>query len=175
MINARRSAAVAILIAVAGTSVGCEGLRRKFVRKRKVERTTEPIFALEHEYRPEFPPDVRYQAHVAYWKAAHGDLLEGLTQATQARRMRAVRQAIKELRAMQALVADAQAQGLGRLLEEMAALERQVEDPVLDPPRLAVMRSTIESLRRRIDAGYDFHAVKAHVKSDTPTDAAPTH
>ena len=167
----RRWMSALLVIAVLGTSVGCETARRKFIRKRKVQRKEEPLFALEKEYRPEFSPEVRYQAHFAYWKAAHGDLLGGLGQMTQPRQLRAARQAIKELRAMQALLEGPPTSSLGALIEAMVAIEAQLANPSLTPSRLTMMRSTIESLRRRIDKGYDYHKVKAHLKPDLPKPA----
>ncbi len=160
-----------VVVLLAGTT-GCETVKRKFTRKPKTTQGPEPIFTLDEEYRPEFPPDVRYQAHFAYWKAAHDDLLEGLGQATRLRRERATRQAIKELRAMQALLQGPPADGLGRFIAEMERLAQRLDDPVLDAPRLSVMRSSIESLYRRIDSGYDFHRVKAHLKSEAPAPPA---
>ena len=103
-----------VLVLVAGTT-GCETMKRKFIRKPKVVKAPEPIFALEQTYRPEFPPEVRYGAHFAYWKAAHDDLLSGLETATRMRRERAARQAIKELKGMQALLEGPTADGLGQV------------------------------------------------------------
>lgn len=167
--NRWRWTSAVLIVAVLAGATGCETVRRKFTRKRKKIEKVEPIFALEQVYRPEHPPEVRYQAHFAYWKAAHDDLLDNLDQATQSRRMRAARQAVKELRAMQALLEGPPAEGLRYFVREMETIEHQVANPALGPPRLAVMRSTIESLRRRIDKGYDYHKVKAHLKSDLPT------
>lgn len=164
-----RWVSLALLIAVFGTSVGCEGLKRKFIRKPKVARQTEPIFALEKAYRPEQPPEIRYQAHFAYWKAAHDDLLWGMERATRARRLSAARQAIKELRAMQALLEGPPAGSVGTLIDALTVVETQLASPTLSPSRLATMRSTLEALRRRIDKGYDYHKIKAHVKPDPPT------
>lgn len=184
MTRGRWMSAGLIVVLLAGTT-GCEAMKRKFTRKPKTTQGPEPIFTLDEEYHPEFPPDVRYQAHFAYWKAAHDDLLEDLGQATRLRRERATRQAIKELRAMQALLEGPPADGLGQLIVEMERLADRLNDPVLDAPRLSVMRSSIESLRRRIDSGYDFHRIKSHLKSEAPAppaaappkaaDAAPAH
>lgn len=178
--RARQWIGLGLVLAVLGASTGCEGLKKKFIRKRKSDKGPEPIFALQQEYRPEFPPEIRYQAHFAYWKAAHDDLIDDLTTSTQMRRMRAVRQAIKELQAMQALLQGPQVIGLGQLIDEMKALEGRLDSPALDASRLAIFRSSIESLRRRIDKGYDYHKVKASLKPDIPiaaqapsTDGAP--
>ena len=161
------------LIAVMVTgAAGCESMKRKFTRKRTAVAGPEPIFALEKEYRPEFSPEIRYQAHFAYWKAAHSDLLEGLGEVTQARRMHATREAIKELRAMQALVEGPPVSGLGALIDEMVALQGVLGDPSLNASRLSLMRTQVESLRRRIDRDYAFHKIKAHLIPDLP--AQPT-
>lgn len=164
---------VVLVVTLLVATTGCETVKRKFVRKPKGVRPPEPIFALEQDYRPEFPPEIRYQAHFAYWKAAHDDLLEGLSGATRMRRERAVRQAIKELKAMQALVTGPPADGLGQAIEEMERLARQLESPAMAAPRLSVLRSSIESLRRRIDKAYDLHRVRASLKSEAPTPPAP--
>lgn len=165
------SMGVVVVVMMAGAA-GCESMKRKFTRKPGVQQGPEPIFALEQEYRPEFSPEVRYQAHFAYWKAAHGDLLEGLGQVTRARRLHAVREALKELRAMQALLEGPPVTGLGRLIDELAALEGPLADPTLDAPRLAFLHATVESLRRRIDRGYDYRKMKSSLKPDMP--AHPT-
>ena len=73
---------------------------------------------------------------------------------------------------MQALLEGPPVEGLGRLIAEMERLAQRLDDPVLDAPRLAVMRSAIESLHRRIDSGYDLHRVKAHLKSEAPAPPA---
>src|SRR3989338_1716433 len=164
-----------VLVLVAGTT-GCETMKRKFIRKPKVVKAPEPIFALEQTYRPEFPPEVRYGAHFAYWKAAHDDLLSGLETATRMRRERAARQAIKELKGMQALLEGPTADGLGQAIAEMERLAQRLEDSVLDSHRLAVLRTTIEALYRKIDKTYDLHRARASLKSEAPTpppDAAP--
>ena len=160
-----------LLVAVVVGAAGCEATRRKFIRKRKAVQQEGPIFALENEYRPEFPPEVRYQAHFAYWKAAHDDLLEDLQQATVARRMRAAHQVLKELKAMQALLDGPPVAGLGKLIEETEQVVTQLENPVLDTLRIAAFQSRLESLYRRIDKGYDYHRVVTYVRADAP--AAP--
>ncbi len=169
--RADRWISVGLVVAMVAGAAGCESLRRKFTRRPKVHQGPEPIFALEKEYRPEFSPEVRYQAHFAYWKAAHGDVLEGLGQVTQARRMHAMREALKELRAMQALLEGPPVTGLGTLIDEMVVLEARLADPTLDAARLSLMRTTVESLWRRIDRGYDYRKMKPYLKPDLP--AAP--
>lgn len=159
---------IAMVMVLLVGSTGCEALKQKFIRKRKVEQKVEPIFTLEQQYRPEHLPEIRYQAHFAYWKAAHDDLIEDLDEATRARRLRAIRQAIKELKAMQALLEGPPAERLGRLIEEMTRLEARLADPAFNPQRAAILRSTVESLRRRIDKGYDYHKVKAALRPDMP-------
>jgi len=61
------------------------------------------------------------------------------------------------------------AEGLARLLREMAEVERKVTDAHFDPPRLAVLQGTMEALRRRIDAGYDYHKVRSSIRPDLAT------
>ncbi len=170
--RAHRWMSVGLVVAMVVGVAGCESMKRKFTRKPRVQQGPEPIFALEREYRPEFSPEVRYQAHFAYWKAAHGDLLEGLGQVTRARRMHAVREALKELRAMQALLEGPPVTGLGRLIDELAALEGPLDDPTLDASRLAFLHATVESLRRRIDRGYAYHKMKPSLKPDMPAQPA---
>lgn len=175
-----------LMAAMLISATGCETMRKKFTRKPKNVKPPEPIFTLDQEYRPEFPPEIRYQAHFAYWKAAHDDLIEGLTTGTRARRERAVHNAIKELKIMQALVQGPQAEEMGRTIEELELLKQRLQDPVLDAPRLSVLRGSIEALRRHIDKRYDYRHMKANLKSETPAalstevppaagDAAPAH
>lgn len=167
--NGRRWVGVGMALVLMAGTTGCEAARRKFIRKPKVVKAPEPIFALEQAYRPEFPPEVRYGAHFAYWKAAHDDLLTGLETATRMRRERAARQAIKELNGMRALLEGPAADGLGQTITEMERLAQRLEDPVLDAPRLSVLRSSIEALYRTIDKTYDLHRVRAALKSEAPT------
>ena len=163
----RRGVGAGLVIAVAFGLAGCEVVRRKFIRNNK-PKATEPIFALEQEYRPEFPPEVRYQAHFAYWKAAHEDLIEDLDRATVARRTYAAGQATKELQTMQALLDSPSREGLGKLLEELTGMQGRLANPLLSTGQIAILRNRLESLYRRIDKGYDYHRIKAHLKSDAP-------
>ena len=158
-----------VIVVVVGGTAGCGSLKRKFVRKSKGPQGPEPIFALEKEYRPEFSPEVRYQAHFAYWKAAHSDLLEGLGQVTHARLAHASQEAIKELRAMQALLEGPPVSGLGTLIDQMTTVQAQLDDPARD---LARLRTTVESLRRRIDRDYAYHKMKPYLKPDLPAQPA---
>lgn len=159
---------IAVVLAMVMASTGCATVKKKFTRKPKVQRPPEPIFALQKAYRPEWPPEVRYQAHFAYWKAAHDDVLDGLERATYKRRMASTAQAIKELKAMHALLTGPAADGLAKHMEEMERVQARLADPLLDAPRLNILRSSIESLRRRIDKGYDYHKVKEAIISERP-------
>ncbi|MBI4313251.1 MAG: hypothetical protein HY594_00390 [Candidatus Omnitrophica bacterium] len=163
----RRFFAALLVAPLVLSVVGCDSVKRKFVRKRKTVQGPEAIFTLEKEYRPEFSPEVRYQAHFAYWKAAHDDLLEDLRQgATRARRMRAVNQSIKELRSMQELLEGSPVSGLEEMIGLMEKAKTRLDDPTVDGSRTTVVRSQLEMLRRRIDKRFDYHKVKSSLKPD---------
>ena len=105
---------------------GCESLRRKFVRKPKkpprvVSLSTTKSYAI---YRT---PLESYEQHYLQWTFWNAELLTGLEDANRLKVAHAAQESAAELRKLQALLEEPQAQQLARLIAENEACAKQVQ------------------------------------------------
>ena len=105
--------------------MGCSpAWKRKFIRKSKDAVLPQPILVLQSNVEATYPPDVRYQAHFAYWKSWHGELLDSLGQIRK-RDSRYLAGVISELRSMEKILTGPPAQRLTKILEELSQIQER--------------------------------------------------
>ncbi len=157
-----------LIVGILVGSTGCGSLKKKFIRKPKNVPKPDPIFVLDKVHRPEYPPEVRYGSHFAYWKAAHAELIESLEAKTRIARIRAARNAAKELKAMQKLLKEPLAGKLQSLVNQLDKVVEDVTLPNYNEQRAAIFRSRMEYLYRQINKHYHPSEVTPYLQPDFP-------
>ena len=136
--------------------------KRKFIRKGKVVSAPQPILELQSDVQATYPPAVRYQAHFAYWKSWHSELLSSLGQSRK-RDLRYLSGVIGELRAQVELLTGPPAERLQGILSELTQFEREWQEAPADIP--ASTRTRLEQLQRQIDREFHYAEVKQWIPS----------
>lgn len=156
----KQSRLLAFLLVVCLLASGCgPQWKKKFIRKKKVVRTTQPILTLISNIQATYPPEVRYQEHFAYWKSWHSELLASLGQIRK-RDLRYLNGTISELQSMEELLAGPPAKRLGEILTEL----RQMEEGWSLSPQTGYastrVRTRLQQLEREINRDFHYSEVK---------------
>ena len=166
----KRSAVFSFLIIFLFTSMGCESLRKKFIRQKKKDQqdTSEVIPILEPIDYPEpiYSPLKEYQKHYSMWKVWQRELLIGLEQAASAKQeLYDLDQILTQLQEMEKLlVADKQAK-FSSLTAQFESLKDQLSQP--GPFRNTTnIKLKIESLGKTIREEYKFEKMKDHLRKE---------
>lgn len=134
------------------TVCGCEGLQKKFVRKRKtpLARPT-PIIHFQ-DYARAFTPLDRYRKHYVMFDYWNAELLETLggRDFSLKRLRKDSSEALQELRVLQGLLQEDLAAEVDPLIEERAALDRQIHERLLMPSDVGTIRQRLEVQSRQI-------------------------
>lgn len=160
-INLRPLLAVLLIFSVSAVS-GCGSeWKKKFVRKRKNAKVTQPILTLQPDYKAVMPAKDRYREHFAFWQSWHTELLNSFGQLKR-RDLSHLNGAIGELSAMQAILTGEPSQRLKKIVEDLDAMkERWSAAPLASHP--AADRSTLERFQREISKNFHYSNIKETV------------
>lgn len=145
---------LAFLVFMTGT-MGCEPLRKKFVRKKK-ERTSAVVPVLEPvEYPPEqYSADSLYRQRYSLWKVWFKDLTVAMSEGDSAKRvLHILDQLTLQLRALQPLVVESKRERLDHFLGGLNGIKGEYEKP--EPLRHdVILRNKARSLDRAFRAEF---------------------
>lgn len=114
------------------TTLGCEAFVRKFTRKSKKDKTPEEMVLSPEEWKgPQMTKEERYRQYLLFWKSWHDELIGALVQNTsQKKKNDCIRQAIKNLVGMRALLNESKQKQLDVYLKQMLDLEGAIKSDI---------------------------------------------
>ncbi len=145
---------------------GCEALQRKLTRKPKLtqERLT-PIITFE-DYTTLITPEDRYRKHYLMFDYWNAQLLEALQDRSinLKRIARSAETSFAELQALRDLLQEERAVALSTVLQERAAITRQLQAHSLTIARVDALRRVLERQARDIHRDFFWRDVDDHIK-----------
>jgi len=145
---------------------GCEGLQKKFVRKRKTpaERPT-PIVQFQDYTRSMTPLD-RYRKHALMFDYWNTELINALgPEASNPKRVkRASAEALQELRLLQRVLQEDRAAQLNPLVEQRSRVDAQLQRELYAPSQRGALRRQVESQTREFERRFSWRDVQDHLK-----------
>ncbi len=151
-----------VLIVLGTATLGCEPLRKKFVRKKKKERIREVIPVLEPvEYpRQEYSADSLYRQHYSLWKVWFKDLMVAMAEGDSDKRIRHILGELTlQLRHLQPLVDESKRLALDALMEELGKIGQAYEKPAALRNDL-ILRNKARALDRTFREGFAYSKMK---------------
>ena len=114
------------------SSIGCDTLHRKFVRKKKEKETSGVVPILEPEEYPSVvhSPEQRYRQHYVLWKVWDKELQETSRRVENDKKEKYdLVQMLEQLREMKKLVAKEKQPGLNAVIDEVENVNDQYNQP----------------------------------------------
>jgi hypothetical protein len=144
---------------------GCEGLQRKFTRKKKPQPPPAPVTVFQ-DYSAAMTPLERYRKHYAIFDYWHSSLQSALeARMPNPKRVKlASTEALGELETMKGLLNEAAAARLEPLLKEQAEIHRLVSHPGFDAARADLIKRRLEAQTRAIHRHFFWRNVQDQLK-----------
>ena len=164
MLNSRFKTLILLctLYAVLSTLIGCEAFVRKFTRKpKKEDLPKEEMVLVPEEYKaPQMTKEELYRQHFLFWKSWHDELSESLSPgANHKKRMGCIKEAIKNLVYLKALLNEQRQKGLEVYLGQLNDLKERVDRDIYGN-NIAVHRHSAERIKRNILRDFSYSRVK---------------
>jgi len=151
---------------------GCEPLRKKFVRKKKQDRTKEVIPVLEPvDYpRDAYSVDSLYRHHYSLWKVWHKDLMVSLTEGDSDKRIiQTLDQLTLQLQSLQALVNVDRKDRLDEFIAQVQGIRKSYDKPAAIRNKVTLKNQAI-SIDRRFRDEFSYHKVRESLVPELPED-----
>ena len=143
--------------ALAFSSLSCEPLRKKFVRKKKTENKSEKFIPVLDpiDYPPvEHSALERYKQHYSLWKVWYRDLITVIDeQGSDKRQKYLFDQMIAQMEEMNKWIVPAKKDELSGLIDDLKKTENAFAEPALMRNRF-IFKSKIESNAKKIQDGF---------------------
>ncbi len=155
--------ACVLIAAIAMTTVSCEPLRKKFIRKKKTaQETSEDIPILDPIDYPEkvYSTEDIYKQHYSLWQVWQRELLMDIENSPNVKKqLYDLEQLIAQLQEMQALLAADRQAKLKTILQKFEMLREEINQPVPFKNRTTI-RLQVESIGKRIRQEYKLNQIK---------------
>ena len=160
-----------LLLVVNFTLTGCEPLRKKFTRQKKMEKESTEVPILEPIEYPDKIHSVEqlYREHYSLYQVWVKDLLIGIKgEESVKRKIYNLDQVLSQLKIMQQLVSDEKRKELAQLSEGLENTKNNLkEGRAFDSRSLEL---NIERIDRRVREGFKLDAIKDHLLNEVPAD-----
>ena len=152
-----------LLIAVfAIGSTGCASLKKKFTRKKKEEK--KPAYYQVRKY--DIKPSMElYEKHYIYWINWQRDLIQSLGRNAKRDRLNA-QQAVGNLRDMQKILDDEQADLLEPHVKDMVEVERSINNSQLEVGDASRIQSVMERELSAVKREFAPSKMKGHIRDE---------
>lgn len=144
------------------TLVGCAGLQRKFIRKKKEEPKPLPITEM-YDYKKELRVDELYKKHFLFWKSWQGELIDKMDW-TYKKRTECYEGLLENLAEMKKYLKEEKAKELDPFIEELAAIDAKVRKKRLVESEKYRMRQLLERTKRQIEKRFSYSDVKDYLE-----------
>ncbi len=158
---AKRAVALCMVILVMASSVGCESLSRKFIRKSKAEKEPIKMVLSPEEYTgPAMTKEERYRHYFFYWESWHDELIQALTADGNKKKQRdSADEALKNLAIVRGLLSEERGQALEGHIAALQKIAEEVDNDMYNSDTDNI-RSRTEDLKMQIKKGFSYSDVK---------------
>ena len=146
---------------------GCEGFRKKFVRKRKQKNTQEEMVIVPRDYNEHpFPPDVLYKQYFVYWKAWNQELVTALhNQSSDKKILSCAEQSYTNLKKMSTYLNDEKVEELKPYLEKTERLREEIASSgALLPSLYTNFKYKAERILSNVNRKFDLRRMKDYLR-----------
>lgn len=150
---------------------GCEGLKRKFTRKKK-EAVKMPRIYQAKKYTKTPSPEL-YKKHFAYWQSWQSELISVLGE-NHKKDMRCAEEVVGQLKDMQGILVPEKAEEMKPHIEKMVKVKDMIFNEEMSVANREYIRSTLEREDRLINKEFSYTKVKDFLRKsfdDEPKDA----
>ena len=169
------------VLAVTVALTGCADLKDKFIRKKKEEPRAQRYYRVrQYDVHPTLD---LYTKRYVYWKSWHREIMSLLEQtpsmetANYKKRRVAIEQEVSNLIDMQSMLVDEKAEELGKIIDEMTVIEKQVKSEKITPGNLTRIRRTLDLLGKEVKKNFSYRKMGDYIAPEfreKPDDQAPT-
>ena len=173
-----------ILLAVLAVTValsGCADLKDKFIRKKKEEPRAQRYYQVrQYDVHPTLD---LYTKRYIYWKSWHKEMLTLLNQNSAIetdnykKRTVAIEQEVSNLIDMQSMLVDEKAEELGKIIDEVTVIEKQMKTEKITPGNLTRIRRKLDLLGKEVKKNFSYRDMSDYIAPEfreKPDDQAPT-
>ncbi len=156
-----------LLLAVLMTLTGCEGLRRKFTRKKSRRKTQETMIVAPRDYSEHpFPNDVMYRQYFTYWKAWNQEWVASLHDHDSRKKIISCgEQTLANLEKMATYLVEEKKGELDVHIAKTRALQEDIEaHRSLLPSHYTTYRYRAQRLLRVVNRNFDMRHVKDAIR-----------
>jgi len=138
--------------------VGCAGLQRKFIRKKKVEERPAPIITT-YDYAKDLRVDELYKKHFLFWRTWQDELILRIDESYK-KRIDCYDNLVMHLDEMAGYLKEEKSTELRPYIEEIKSLDNVIRKKNLSESETYRLRHIFEITRRQIDKKFSYSKVK---------------
>lgn len=157
----RRIISIFLIFFLLAGMTGCEGLRKKFTRKKKESVKMPRIYQVK-KYEKKPSPEL-YKKHYAYWMSWHSELLKVLG-ANHKKDVRCIEETISNLRDMQSILVQEKADRLAPHIDNLVKVKDVILKEDMTQFNKDYIRRNLEKEDRSIKREFCFSKVKNYIQ-----------
>ncbi|MFA5388412.1 MAG: hypothetical protein WC312_01500 [Candidatus Omnitrophota bacterium] len=157
MIN-RKGYRLAVIVMLCVSIAGCEGVQRKFARKKQKEEKPLPVVTT-YDYAKELRVDELYKKRFLFWKSWQGELIDRMGDGYK-KRAECYDELVKNIEEMQKYLNDEKYKELEAFITEIKSLGPGVKKTDLTNSERYRITQALEKTKRLIDKRFSYNAVK---------------
>jgi len=155
---------MAIVVCGALALSGCADLKNKFLPKSKETEKIPGYYAVK-------PYDIHpslelYTKRYVYWKNWHKDLLAVLDSSNHKKTVVAVEQATSNLKDMQRMLIDEEAEKLGKIIDKMMKIQKDIKTDKVTGGNEVRIRRELENIGREVKKDFSYTEVRGAIRDD---------
>lgn len=163
-IQDRWAALIFVLVFVTALP-GCASVQKKFTRKKAQPKYVAQSLAIDQgPHEKKFSNEYYYKTHYTYWKAWHGEWIDGLT-GNRKRTSRNAEETVSHLEEMARYLTPEKTAGLKEAIEEIRKIQSRMQSGQYSS--WGSIKVDLEKWRRIIASDYSFESAKEGLIPDT--------
>ena len=157
--------ATIIVIILSLTSIGCEALSRKFIRRSKKEKEAPEMVLVPQEYAyPGMDKEQVYRQYFLFWKSWQDELIESLsTSANHKKQASCIKEATNNIKNLRNLLLAAKQKKLDEYISRMEKLQNAITKDIYRSNAMN-NRQEAERLKRDILRDFSYDDIMEHLK-----------
>lgn len=153
---------IIVIITVLFNLTGCEAVRKKFTRKKKIVKAPRIYQVKKYEKKP--TPEL-YKKHYAYWASWQSEIIKVLGQ-NHKKDMRCIEEILGNLKDMQNILVKEKADELEPRIDALTKVREMIFNEDLTSIRVDMIKRKLEHEERLIKREFAYDKVKDHLKAN---------